>query len=165
MDSGFLPADEWERIQRQVPIVCVDAVVMAESRSRYALILRDTADEGQRLCLTGGRVYRNETIAEAISRQLFTTLGTDIRFQLDDEPQPYYVAQYFPERRNGHGWDSRKHAVALTFVVDVAGQVTPMGEALDVTWFRADELPRADEMGFAQHLALGRCLRAMAERP
>jgi ADP-ribose pyrophosphatase YjhB (NUDIX family) len=161
---GFLEAEVWENIQQQVPIVCVDVVVMSNGATRYGLISRETADEGRKLCLTGGRIYRNETVAEAISRQLLTTLGGAISFELDDEPQPLYVAQYFPDLRDGHGWDSRKHAVALTFVVDIAGPVEPMGEACDFIWFPIDHRPERDEMGFAQHFALNRCLQALARR-
>jgi ADP-ribose pyrophosphatase YjhB (NUDIX family) len=148
-------------VQQQVPIVCVDIVPIDEEGTRYCLILRDTADEGRKLCLTGGRIYRNESVGDAIRRQLVTTLGGAISFRLDEEPQPLYVAQYFRDRRDGHGWDSRKHAVALTFVIQVAGPMTPMNEALDVEWFPIDEPTPDDRMGFAQHWALK---RALAER-
>lgn len=157
-EPGFLPASLWADIQQHVPIVCVDVLPMRNDRTEYGLILRETADEGQKLCLVGGRILRNETVAEAVSRQLLTTLGPDISFDPGDDPQPAYVAQYFPEPRPDHSWDSRKHAVALTFVIDIAGSITPREEALDFVWRPVQEPPLRAEMGFAQHRAVHRCL-------
>jgi ADP-ribose pyrophosphatase YjhB (NUDIX family) len=162
--DGHLSIDAWALVQQQVPIVCVDVVPIDEQGTRYCLILRETADEGHRLCLTGGRIYRNESVARAIRRQLITTLGEAINFQLDEEPQPLYVAQYFPDRRDGHGWDSRKHAVALTFAIQVVGAITPINEALDIEWFAIDGPTPVDRMGFAQHLALQRTLAERSRR-
>lgn len=165
---AWLSADDYRLIQNSVPIACVDvAPLRLDERGgidAIGLIFRDTPHQGRRWCLVGGRVLRNETLAAAASRQLRQTLGDGIRFQLDPDAQPVYVAQYFPTRQPIGVIDPRQHAVTMNYCVEVAGEIVPQGEALEFRWFAPDSLPRPDQFGFEQDRVLRQCLARWNDR-
>lgn len=165
MSGGtWLADDEWERVQRAVPIVCVDVLAVkhtGERASRVAavgLILRETPHQARRWCLIGGRVLHDEALEEAITRQLRDTLGSTIEFSLPDAQRPLYVAQYLPTQRGRFPHDPRKHAVALTYCVEIAGAIAPQNEALDFAWYSPDRLPPRAQFGFEQDRVVDLCL-------
>ena len=48
--------------------------------------------------------------------------------------QPFTVAEFFPTPGLSEFYDARQHAVALCYVVSIAGDCQPQDEALDVEW-------------------------------
>src|SRR5437868_10225007 len=96
----WLDPAEWKKTQESVPITCVDVLPMRMSGSDpglcdgIGLILRDTPHQGQKWCLVGGRLLRNESMTEAVARQIQETLGQNVSFEIDAAAQPIYVAQY-----------------------------------------------------------------------
>ncbi len=169
MSEAWLEETEWARIQRAVPIICVDVLTVRydtrKARRRVAavgLILRETPHQGQRWCLIGGRVLRGETLSEAVSRQMHSALGPDIHFSIDDAPQPLYVAQYFPQRRPDLPVDPRKHAVAMTYALDMSGTPVAQNEALEFAWFDPAHLPPRRAFGFEQDGVVAACLQRLA---
>jgi ADP-ribose pyrophosphatase YjhB (NUDIX family) len=167
-DMAWLREDDYRLIQNSVPIACVDiAPLRLDERGgieAIGLIFRDTPHQGRRWCLVGGRVQRNETLAAAASRQLRQTLGDGIRFQLDPDDQPVYVAQYFPTRQPVGVIDPRQHAVTMNYFVAIEGEIVPKGEALEFRWFAPDSLPNPDQFGFEQDRVLRECLARRNER-
>lgn len=161
---AWLSDEEYRRVRETVPIVCVDVVTVRVTPDatvgEIGLILRDTPHQGRRWCLVGGRVRKDETLAEAAARHLHETLGPSIRFRLDPDPQPVYVSQYFTIRRPVGVIDPRQHSVAMNFVVPIEGEPVPAGEAYDFRWVSRSALPTSDEFGFEQD----RVLRAVLER-
>jgi hypothetical protein len=154
-ESSWIPEEEWARIQRLLPITCVDVLPVRPVNGgvEAGLILRDTPD-GRRWCLIGGRILHNESIREAILRQLTSTLGDGVRCSLDDHPKPEHVAEYFSERRAGELHDPRQHALGLSFIVVVSGPIEAKGEAIEFRWFRPGELPPSDDFGFGQRVVV-----------
>src|SRR5690348_3534196 len=137
--SSLLSDEEWKRIQRQLPIACVDLMPIRFSQSQprrveaIGLIQRSTPHQGERWCLVGGRLRYSESLGEGLTRQVHETLGPDA--QISPTPaatlQPLYVAQYLPhgasgenpdEYQRGDGWDPRKHAIGLTYALELVGQ-------------------------------------------
>lgn len=165
MSEAWLEEAEWARIQQAVPIVCVDVLSLRFSDhglSRHieavGLILRDTPHQGQRWCLIGGRVLRGESLGEAVGRQMHSALGHDIHFSIEDAPQPLYVAQYFPARRADLPVDPRKHAVAMTYALGIAGTPVAQNEALEFAWFDPSHLPPRRMFGFEQDRVMASCM-------
>jgi ADP-ribose pyrophosphatase YjhB (NUDIX family) len=160
---AWLSDDDYRRVQRSVPIACVDiAPLQLSSRGTIesiGLILRDTPHQGRRWCLVGGRIMRDESITEAAARHLRQTLGAAIRFTIAPDAQPIYVSQYFTSRREVGVIDPRQHSIAVNYLVAVAGPVTPEGEAHEFRWFPANALPGPHEFGFEQDRVLAECLR------
>jgi ADP-ribose pyrophosphatase YjhB (NUDIX family) len=165
--SRRLNAADWKRIQDTMPICCVDVLPVTHGSTsshivqRVGLILRDTPHQGRRWCLVGGRLFRDESISQAISRQIGETLGPAARFSLPPDPQPAHVAQYFTTPRAANPVDPRQHAIGLTFVVDMEGDITPAGEAHHFEWFQLEMLPKPAEFGFGQDRVLAACLERL----
>lgn len=170
MANPLIPEKEWAQIQRRIPIVCVDILTLQctpEPERRIqavGLILRDTPHQGQRWCLVGGRIRHNESLGEAITRQMRDTLGPRVTFTVDDDEQPLYVGQYFPEHRSDFPMDPRKHAIGLTYWLEVGGSPMPREEALLFEWFPPDHLPPRERFGFEQDLVVYACLDRLRER-
>lgn len=164
MDTSWLDAEKWHQIQQLVPIACIDILPLQLSNGdrgsvrRVGLILRDTPHQGQRWCLVGGRLCRNESLQEAVAREIRDTLGGHAQFSLKEDIQPDYVAQYFTKCRERRGFDPRQHAVGLTFCVPIQGNIFPKGEALSFSWFDASQLPSPGEFGFNQDRIVVACL-------
>lgn len=165
MSNGWIPDDEWEHIQRILPIVCVDTLPITRTATgqitAIGLILRDVEEQGQGWCLIGGRVQFGESLAEAVTRHMRDTLGGDVEFDIAHVQQPLYVAQYFTTARKGYLVDSRKHAVALTYALEIVGAPDPQNEALDFQWFTLDKLPPSGDFVFGQDRVVAECLERL----
>jgi ADP-ribose pyrophosphatase YjhB (NUDIX family) len=160
---AWLSDDEYRRVQQSVPIACVDIAPLRLSVDgeieSIGLILRDTPHQGRRWCLVGGRIMRDESLAEAAGRHLRTTLGNAVRFTIEADTQPVYVSQYFTSRREVGVIDPRQHSIAMNYLVPIDGPITPAGEAHAFQWFKPEALPGRDEFGFEQDRVLAECLR------
>ena len=166
-DSNWIPDDLWKTIQQIVPIACVDVLLLkADSdvvgATQIGLIKRK-APSGPGWCLVGGRVMRNETIGEAISRHLDVTLGKAISYTLESNPQPLHVEQYFTYPREVGRVDPRQHSIALTFAVRIGGAPVPQprSEATEFGWFDLSKLPVVELFGFDQHRVVAACLTSL----
>jgi 8-oxo-dGTP pyrophosphatase MutT (NUDIX family) len=142
-----MPDDLYTRIERSVPITCVDFVPVRRRGhgTEVGLILR-RSPFGQVWCHLGGRVQHGETLSDAIRRHAHETLGVTV--DLGPDPQPVWVYQWFPDELRPQtglvaGRDPRKHAIGLSFVVDLTGkQPEPRDEALDFAYFSVVALPQ-----------------------
>lgn len=156
---SFLPADLYAQIEQSMPIACVDFVPVRRDKNgipaEVGLILRESPF-GQVWCHLGGRIQYGETLANAIQRHSRESLGAVPHVGVD--PQPMWVYQWFPERvapSDGltFGADPRKHAIGLSFIVDLGEQlITPANEALDFAYFDVAELPEPLWPGCAELL-------------
>lgn len=149
----------YREVTELVPISCIDALpTQGDLELELLLILRDRPEGGQGWALVGGGIYRGEELATALSRHLRATLGADLRWSEPEYHRPASIGEYFPDRRRGHGWDPRKHAIALTYILPVHGRPKPGGEARELAWFRPGDFPLPHEFGFGQQIVVGRLL-------
>ena len=81
----------------------------------------------------------HETIRESIARNISKDLGDMTLPHLPVNLQPFMVAEFFPTPGVSPYFDARQHAVALCYIVDIAGDCRPMDETLDVEWVSASE--------------------------
>ncbi len=136
-DGQWIEPVEFARIQALVPMVCINVLPVRVEAGRVVgvgLILRRTP-EGERWCTVGGRLRRNETFAEAITRELLATLGPDIRFELTPDTRPQYVQPYYTRPRATGGHDSRQHSIGLSWAVPISGTVRVGGKAWSFAGF------------------------------
>jgi ADP-ribose pyrophosphatase YjhB (NUDIX family) len=159
---GRVPAPLYWLSRQLVPIACVDILPCDAGKEgiRIGLIRRETNSKGTVWALVGGGVHRGETIGDAIHRHIRTTLGSEVEWQHPDGTSAPIVAEYFPWKRRGYGVDSRKHAVALTYAVNLSGRPLPSGEALEFKWFEASTIPPAESVWIGQHAVIMRLLEA-----
>lgn len=141
---SFLPEPFYAQIEQSMPIACVDFVSFQQSAGFRVGLIKRESPFGVVWCHLGGRIRRGETVAQALRRHASETLGVDLALPAD--PQPDYVYQWFPPEiapADGvdHGDDPRKHAIGLSFVVEMAGDPQPANEATDFAWHSVDSLP------------------------
>jgi ADP-ribose pyrophosphatase YjhB (NUDIX family) len=140
-----LPADLYGLIEESLPIACVDFIPLrGVDTVEVGLILRDSPF-GRVWCHLGGRIQRGETVADALRRHARETVSVEL--ELLSDPQPDYVYQWFPSAvaptdGTPYGHDPRKHSIALSFVTRFVGVPFPQNEALDFSFFPADDLPK-----------------------
>ena len=143
---GWLPSDEINRMRREIPIPYVVVVpVRTDGLGRVAQIgslLRVTDDGGIERTLIAGRVLYHESLREAVARNVAKDLGDIALPQLPISLQPFTVAEFFPTPGLSEYYDPRQHAIALCYMVPIAGDCKPQDETLDVEWVD----PKSDVM-------------------
>jgi len=97
-------------------------------------LLRVTDDGGIERTLIAGRVLYHESLREAVARNVAKDLGDIALPQLPISLQPFTVAEFFPTPGLSDYYDPRQHAIALCYVVPIAGDCKPQDETLDVEW-------------------------------
>ena len=105
-------------------------------------LLRVTDDGGIERTLIAGRVLYHESLREAVARNVAKDLGDIALPQLPISLQPFTVAEFFPTPGLSDYYDPRQHAIALCYVVPIAGDCKPQDETLDVEWVD----PKSDVM-------------------
>lgn len=135
---AWLAEDDLGWVRERVPLVYVDAVPVRLDHlgrvEKVGLLLRVMPDATISRAVVSGRVLYGETVREALWRHLTKDLGPDSDPQLPAAPQPFTVAEYFPDPRRTGFHDPRQHAVSLAYVVPVNGDCAPSADALEFTW-------------------------------
>ena len=121
-----------------MPIAYVEIVpVRTDEMGRIVQVgslLRVSEDGSIERTLITGRVLYHETLREAIARNVAKDLGDIALPLLPTSLQPFTVAEFFPTPGLGEYYDPRQHAIALCYVVPIAGDCKPQDETLDVEW-------------------------------
>jgi ADP-ribose pyrophosphatase YjhB (NUDIX family) len=146
--DGWLSDEDYDRVQRSVPIACVDFVPVRRDAGgavvQIGLIRRHTPFDGKTMwCHLGGRVNRDETIAEALRRHGQVITGGTLHFDVGN--RPLAVMEWFAEPHVTavlQGSDPRKHSIGLCYVAEAVGEfeARPGSEALAFDWFRPDDV-------------------------
>lgn len=140
---GWLSTDDLNLARRRLPILYVEAVPVrvddAGEVTEVGLLLRVSPEGSITRTVVSGRVLYGERIREALLRHLSKDLGPMAFPRLPASPQPFTVAEYFPEPGITPYHDARQHAVALAYVVPVTGYCQPRQDALDLAWLTPEE--------------------------
>jgi ADP-ribose pyrophosphatase YjhB (NUDIX family) len=166
--DGRLPYWRYRLILGQVPIACVDILLVRTDVTPYQVGLIKRFDENQemRWAMVGGAIHRGETVTEAVRRHVRDTLGPRATIELaTGEGRPQALGQYFPTPRPGYGHDPRKHAIAVSYWGRFAGQAVAMGEAEAVGWFEVDDVPALTEFGYGHGEVVATILEAIGRPP
>lgn len=141
--SSWLSPEDLESTRARVPMVYVEAVpVRVDDRGRVTsvgLLLRQGPDGRIVRALVSGRVLYGERVRDALLRHVEKDLGPMALPALPPAPAPFSVVEYFPDPTVTGYHDPRQHAVALAFLVPVAGDCSPSQESLDLAWFTPHE--------------------------
>lgn len=70
----MIPVSEYTKIVEQMPIVCIDAVIV-NSKRQYLLIKRKNEPLLGEFWVPGGRLLKNETLNDAVLRKVRQELG------------------------------------------------------------------------------------------
>ncbi|MBS3180233.1 MULTISPECIES: DUF4916 domain-containing protein [unclassified Pseudoclavibacter] len=136
-ESGWMNDDELALVRRRVPMLYVEAIpvrVDAAGKVEHLGVLLRADNQGvMTRSFVSGRVQYGESIRDALLRHLEKDLGTMAFPALPQALAPFTVAEFSPMPGSGL-FDSRHHAVALEFIVPVAGECNPRQDALEITW-------------------------------
>lgn len=143
MPEGWLTDAELSAVRTRLPILYVDAVPVRVDESgdvvAVGLLLRVNGVGEMTRALVSGRVMYHERVRDALLRHLEKDLGPVALPQIPASPQPFTVAEYLPTPGVTPYHDPRQHAVALAYVVPVAGDCEPQQDALELTWLTPEE--------------------------
>ena len=135
---GWLGPADIDRARGQMPIAYVEVVPVRTDDLgrviRVGSLLRVSNDGSVERTLITGRVLFHETLREAIARNVAKDLGDIALPMLPVALQPFIVAEFFPTPGLSDYYDPRQHAIALCYVVPIAGDCKPQDETLDVEW-------------------------------
>lgn len=142
-NPGWLSDIALSETRSRVPILYVEAVpVRLDSLGcveEIGILLRGSSTTGRMTrTLISGRVLHNESVREALLRNLEKDLGPTAFPLLPASLVPFTVAEYFPIPGVAL-YDERQHAVALAYVVPVTGDCNPRQDALELTWLTPTE--------------------------
>jgi ADP-ribose pyrophosphatase YjhB (NUDIX family) len=136
--SSWLAPDELEAARERLPIVYVEAVPVRSNAhgevTHVGLLLRAAPDGTISRAIVSGRILYGERVRDALLRNIEKDLGPVALPRLPLEPQPFTVAEYFPDPSVTGFHDPRQHAVSLAFVVAVDGDCAPAQDSLDLAW-------------------------------
>lgn len=140
---GWLSREDLEQVRGQLPILYVEAVPVRVDEggevTHVGLLLRIGPDGMVSRALVSGRVQHHERVRDALLRHLEKDLGPVALPRIPASLQPFTIAEYFPTEGITPFHDPRQHAVALAYVVPVAGDCRPRQDALDFVWFSPQE--------------------------
>ncbi|MEI2779294.1 MAG: NUDIX hydrolase family protein [Tetrasphaera sp.] len=144
---GWLSQEELDTARGRLPILYVEAVPVrvdaAGAVTAVGLLLRASDDGAIQRELVSGRVLYHEKVRDALMRHLEKDLGPMALPRIPASPVPFTVAEYFPTPGATAFHDPRQHAVALAFIVPVAGDCAPQQDALDLAWLSPEEAAHA----------------------
>lgn len=142
-ENGLTKLPVYEIGVETLPIVCTDIIPVRDGK--IGVIKRATGPEAGKLALIGGRVRKNQRILDAISNHLKTDLAiTKWKFlPTNNEQRPFFVQQYLHQSSSNDefGYDSTKHAIAMTYLIAIEGTPVPRKEADAFVWIGHDQVP------------------------
>lgn len=144
-NPGWLSEFALAETRGRVPMLYVEAIpVRMDDLGRVeeiGVLLRGSATTGELArSFVAGRVLHGESVRSALMRNLEKDLGPTAFPQLPVDIVPFTVAEYFPLPGVAPFHDPRQHAVALVYVVAVAGECSPRQDALELTWLTPEEI-------------------------
>jgi ADP-ribose pyrophosphatase YjhB (NUDIX family) len=142
-ESTWLSRNDFEAARERLPIVYVNVVPVRVdsdgSPTHVGLLLRASSEGHISRSIITGRVLYGERIRDAIARHINKDLGPVAFPRMPTSLQPFDVVEYFPTPEVTGYHDPRQHAVALAYVIAVAGECQPSQESLDLVWLTIDE--------------------------
>lgn len=147
---GWLSSEDVDDLRKKTPIPYVVVVPvrtddLGRIRQVGTLLCADAGDDAAvRRTLISGRILYNESIREAIARNISKDLGDLTLAFLPPTVQPFTIAQFFPTPGFSDFYDPRQHAIALCYIIPIDGDVKPQDETLYVEWSHPSEALQPD---------------------
>ena len=141
--ASWLSDDDLRSARERLPIVYINAVpVRVDGTGQVVsvgLLLRGMPDGSISRAVVSGRVLYGERVRDALLRHIEKDLGGMALPRVPASPQPFAIVEYFPSAEVTGFEDPRQHAVALAFIVPIAGDCAPSQDALDLVWVTPGE--------------------------
>lgn len=105
-----LPTDEYRKILSTMPIICVDCLVVND-KGEYLLVKRKNEPLKGEYWVPGGRVHKNERLADAVRRKMHEEIGVEVEI--------VNSVGFFEEfyERTAEGADGGVHSISFVYLV------------------------------------------------
>ena len=129
----MIPEQDYKKIVEQIPIVCIDAVIMNQ-KGQYLLIRRKNEPLLGEYWVPGGRLLKNESLHDAVLRKVSQELGIESRIIM-----PLGVYEDFFDKSPLNP-ASGLHTISIVFLLmALSDDVRLDDQSDDWGWF--DQLP------------------------
>lgn len=109
--ASFILADLYEKIIEHIPIPCIDFVLLHQGK--VLLTLRTQEPEKGKWWVQGGRIFKNESLQEALQRLARREIGSDVKILKQIGAYDYFSkVSVFPQVKSG------THCVVVCFLVE-----------------------------------------------
>lgn len=143
MDNSFLSSDDFRVVVDSTPLISIDLVVKSPD-GRVLLGKRLNKPAKAFWFVPGGRVFKNERLADAFSRLTKAELGVEVAIQ-----NARYLGLYEHFYNDSALSDTvSTHYVVNAFVVELSESVRtlPVEQHSDYQWLSEGELLSADDV-------------------
>lgn len=139
----WLSDSDLESARARLPILYLNLVPVRVDESgqvtHIGLLLCSNPDGDLTRSVISGRVLYGELLRDAILRHVEKDLGPVSLPRIPANLSPFGVFEYFPDASVTGFRDPRQHAVALGYIIPVAGDCQPSQAALDLSWVSVAE--------------------------
>ncbi len=130
-----LSAKLYEQILDNMPVACIDIVVC--KNRKILLIKRNNQPEKGNWWIVGGRILKNEKLADAVKRKVKEEVGLYI-----ENARFLYPDEYFSEKSIFGGIGT--HSTVFIYLVDAKGEIkldstSSEYQWVDKEWFRKNK--------------------------
>jgi hypothetical protein len=135
--TGWLTDSDLAVVRAQLPVVYINAIPIRVDATGDVLelgFLMRMTPVGLTRAIVAGRVLYHERLRDALVRHIEHDLGPHALPQIPASPQPFTIAEYLPTPGLSPFFDPRQHAVAISYIVPVAGDVHPQLDAIQIDW-------------------------------
>jgi colanic acid biosynthesis protein WcaH len=126
-----LSAEDYRKFLSTMPIVCVDCLVMND-RGEYLLVKRRNEPLKDEFWVPGGRLHKNERLADAVHRKMREEIGVEVEIV----DQLGYFEEFF--ERTAEGAEGGAHSICFLFLVRAKSDDIRLDEqSSEWGWFAA----------------------------
>ncbi len=129
----MIPVEQYKKFVEQMPIVCIDAVIM-NHKNQYLLVKRKNEPLLGEYWVPGGRLLKNEKLHDAVQRKVQQELGIESNIIM-----PIGVYEDFFDK-NTMGVENGLHTISIVYLVMAASENVRIDEQSD-DWGWFDKLP------------------------
>lgn len=157
MNNSYVSDELYNQVTASFPIVCIDVIPYDPKTNRIGVIIRATGKESGKMAVIGGRIQKNESIKQAISRHLATDLQLEefTFYKGNTEARPFYIQQYVhgdTATNSFTAYDPSKHSIGLTYIIHITDMPKPTSEAAAFHWIAQSEIPSTS--AYNQHILM-----------
>ena len=144
---NYLPDDVYATVTKSVPIICVDLIPVRKNgggKWEIGVITRATGSQAGKVALIGGRIGYDESVIDAVRRHLTTDCGIDkfMFLSCNEVNRPFSIEQYIHRKdAKNSTYDPTKHAISLTYLMEIDKVPKPKNEARDFLWIQNTGIP------------------------
>lgn len=129
--NSKIPRPLYHKIHKLLPLVCVDAVVVDRGGKQFLLVKRENEPEKGKWWFPGGRIFKNEKLADAALRKVKQEVGLPAKVKKELGTYEYFS-------KTGYFKDTNSHMIAVVYLVEVNARrdATVDRQSSDSRWFR-----------------------------